>query len=68
MIASQHFLGHFKEEEEGARAYDRALLRRKKKDGCLNFPITDYMDILDEQTTAKHSGGGCSYSTIHPKP
>lgn len=42
----QHFLGHFKSEEEGARAYDRALLTRKKKDGLLNFPLSDYADIV----------------------
>lgn len=42
----QHFLGHYKSEEEGARAYDRALLTRKKKDGLLNFPLADYTDLL----------------------
>ena len=47
----QHFLGHFKSEEDGARAYDRALITRKKKDGCLNFPISQYQDILDQRCT-----------------
>lgn len=43
----QHFLGHFKSEEDGARAYDRALLIRKKKDGCLNFPLADYQNCAE---------------------
>lgn len=47
-IVLQHFLGHFKSEEEGARAYDRALLTRKKKDGCLNFPLSDYSEFADQ--------------------
>ena len=47
----QHFLGHFKSEEDGARAYDRALITRKRKDGCLNFPISQYQDILDQRCT-----------------
>ena len=44
----QHFLGHFKSEEDGARAYDRALLMRKKKDGCFNFPLSDYQESMQQ--------------------
>ena len=62
----QHFLGHFKSEEEGARAYDRALLTRKKKDGCFNFPLSDYQQTCDADEgcklpivpTAKQSAAG----------
>jgi len=56
----QHFLGHFKSEEEGARAYDRALLQRKKKDGCLNFPLSDYQDPPSSNATTS--------STPPPRP
>ena len=46
---SRHvYLGLFAEEEEAARAYDRALVRLRGPGAATNFSIGDYVDELRE--------------------
>lgn len=38
----KYFLGYFQDEQEAARAYDRAAIKYHGEFACLNFPRIDY--------------------------
>ena len=42
----QQYLGGYKEEEAAARAYDKAVIKIRGKEGDTNFPSSEYVDEM----------------------
>merc|ERR1712157_590562 len=46
MGGKQQYLGGYKEEEAAARAYDKAVIKIRGKEGDTNFPSSEYVDEM----------------------